>query len=79
MYEQKPFSNGTQEILRLVSESDAKKIVGGGDAGAAIEKFKYQKKMDFVSTGGGSTLYYIANHSLPGLDVIGTKNEENID
>ena len=27
----------------------------------------------------GSTLYYIANHSLPGLDVIGTKNEENID
>lgn len=78
MYEQKPFSNGTQEILRIVSETDAKKIVGGGDAGAAVKKFKYEDKMDFISTGGGSTLSYIANHTLPGLEVIGLKNEEDI-
>ena len=35
--------------------------------------------MDFISTGGGSTLSYIADHTLPGLEVIGLKNEENTD
>lgn len=79
MYEQKPFSNGTQSILEIVSKTSAKKIVGGGDAGASVKKFNYEDKMDFISTGGGSTLYYIANRTLPGLEVIGIKNEENID
>lgn len=79
MYEHKPFSNGTQSILEIVSKTSAKKIVGGGDAGASVKKFNYEDKMDFVSTGGGSTLYYIANRTLPGLEVIGIKNEEDID
>lgn len=78
MYEQKPFSNGTQEILNIVSSTSAKKIVGGGDAGAAVKKFGYEEKMDFISTGGGSTLTYIADRTLPGLEVIGLKNEEDI-
>jgi len=79
MYEQKPFSNGTQEILRIISESSAKKIVGGGDAAAACVKFKYGHKMDFISTGGGATLTYIANHTLPGIEALEVKDEENFD
>lgn len=78
MYEQKPFSNGTQEILNIVASTKAKKIVGGGDAGTAVKKFGYEDKMDFISTGGGSTLTYIANRTLPGLEIIGAKNEEDI-
>lgn len=70
MYEQKPFSNGTQEILNIISNTNAKKIVGGGDAGAAVKKFNYEDKMDFISTGGGSTLSFIADHSLPGIDAL---------
>ncbi len=79
MYEQKPFSNGTQEILRIISESNAKKIVGGGDATAACAKFKCGHKMNFISTGGGATLTYIANHTLPGIDALEVKDEENTD
>ena len=78
MYEQKPFSNGTQEILSIVAGTSAKKIVGGGDAGTAAKKFGYEDKMDFISTGGGSTLTYIADRTLPGLEIIGYKNEEDI-
>ncbi len=78
IYEQKPFSNGTQEILRIIAESEAKTVVGGGDAGTAVKKFGYEEKMDFISTGGGSTLTYIADRTLPGLEVIGTVNEEDI-
>lgn len=78
MYESLPFSNGTQEILRIISESSAKKIVGGGDAGAACAKFKYADKMDFISTGGGATLKYIAEHTLPGIKAIeDNTNEED--
>ena len=70
MYEQKPFSNGTQEILSIISSTKAKKIVGGGDAGAAVKKFGYQDKVDFVSTGGGASLIYIADHTLKGIEAI---------
>lgn len=70
MYEQKPFSNGTQEILSIISSTKAKKIVGGGDAGAAVKKFGYQDKVDFVSTGGGASLMYIADHTLKGIEAI---------
>lgn len=70
MYEQKPFSNGTQEILNIVSNTKAKKIIGGGDAGTAAKKYGYEEKMDFISTGGGSTLTFIANHTLPGIDAL---------
>ncbi|HBA37733.1 MAG TPA: phosphoglycerate kinase [Firmicutes bacterium] len=78
MYESLPFSNGTQEILRIISETEAKKIVGGGDAAAATAKFGYKDKMDFISTGGGATLTYIANRTLPGLEALEASNEEDI-
>lgn len=79
MYEQKPFSNGTQEILNIISSTKAKKIVGGGDAGTAVKKFGYEDKMDFISTGGGSTLTYIANRTLPGLEALETECETEED
>lgn len=77
IYEKKPFSNGTQEILRIIANTKAKKIVGGGDAGAAVKKFKLDDKMDFISTGGGATLMYIANRTLPGIEALESDDEEN--
>ncbi len=70
MYEQLPFSNGTQEILRIVANAKGRKIVGGGDASTAAKKFKFDQYMDFISTGGGATLTYIAQHNLPGLEAL---------
>lgn len=78
-YEEKPFSNGTREILEIVSNTSAKKIVGGGDAGAAVKKFGYADKMDFISTGGGATLSYIADETLVGLKAVEESNEKNFD
>lgn len=70
IYEKKEFSNGTQEILRMITESKAKKIVGGGDALNAVYTFNKEDKMDYISTGGGATLSYIANGTLPGIKAI---------
>ena len=67
VYEKKEYSNGTNEILSIVSETDAFKVVGGGDASSALKKFNKNDKIDFVSTGGGATLMYMASRTLPGL------------
>ena len=75
MYEQKEFANGTREILDIVSKSSALKIVGGGDAASSVANLGFKDKMNFISTGGGATLSYIANGSLPGIDaIINNKN-----
>lgn len=80
IYEQLEFSNGTREILDIVSNTNAFKVVGGGDALSALKKFKFEDKMDFVSTGGGATLEYIANGTLVGLKAIeDSKYEEDND
>jgi len=79
MYEQLEFSNGTREILDIVGNTKAIKIVGGGDAGNALKKFKLEDKINFISTGGGATLEYIANGILPGLKAIEESNEKNND
>ena len=70
VYEKKEFSNGTHEILSIVGKANAYKVVGGGDASSALKKFKCEDKVNFVSTGGGATLKYLANKTLPGLDVL---------
>ena len=64
LYEKEEYKNGTEEILKALSESDAYKIAGGGDAVASVNKLGYENAFDFLSTGGGATLEYIAFGSL---------------
>ena len=71
IYEQKEFADGTRLILEEVANNqNAVRIVGGGDAGAALKKFKLENKMTFISTGGGATLKYIAEGTLEGIDIV---------
>jgi phosphoglycerate kinase len=60
----------TREILKLVSTSKAKSIIGGGDTVALISKMKMQKDFSFVSTGGGSTLDFLSSGNLPGIKAL---------
>lgn len=76
MYERYGFANGTSEILNIVSSTSAFKVVGGGDAISALKKFKLTEKVDFVSTGGGATLQYIADGELPGIIAIEKSQKE---
>lgn len=73
IYEKKEFSNGTNEILRLVANSKAFKVVGGGDAASALKKFNHVADVNFVSTGGGATLKYLVDGTLPGLQILENK------
>ena len=70
MFEEGRFSNGTYLIMKQLSEIKAKTIVGGGDTAAAVNKLGFEKKFYHVSTGGGSTMKYLEDGNLIGIEVI---------
>ena len=73
VFEINKFSNGTNKIAKSISNTTKKgalSLIGGGDLVAAINKNNSSKNISFVSTGGGSLLYYISNGFLPALKIL---------
>ena len=67
---QKPFDKATMDLIGAIDKSGAYAIVGGGDTIGFINQVKKEKVFDWMSTGGGAMLDYLANDSLPGIDVL---------
>jgi phosphoglycerate kinase len=61
---------GTTELAKLIAESEAYSIVGGGDTLAVIEENNLEEKFDFISTGGGAMLDFLAHGTLPGIEAL---------
>lgn len=64
------FSFGTKRIAKMIVDSKSKSVAAGGDTVAAINKFGLLRQFDFVSTGGGAALEYLAGKRLPALEVL---------
>ena len=60
----------TKNILEAVAKSKAKTFIGGGDTAEIINEMGLEKKFTFVSTGGGATLEFLANGTLPGIKAL---------
>ena len=72
LFENPAFAMGTQKIAEAIADSSAYKIIGGGDTISAVSKFKIQNsKFNFISTGGGAMLAFLAGQRLPGLEALG--------
>jgi phosphoglycerate kinase len=73
-YEEKEAEAGTRATLEAIAASGALRIVGGGDCGAAAHQLGVAAALDFISTGGGATLAYLAAkdpwQELPGLKML---------
>ncbi len=75
IFEQKPFSQGTVKIAEAVAASGAVSIVGGGDSVSAVKKAGVKDKISHISTGGGASLEFLADETLPGLEALGWKKK----
>ncbi len=60
----------TKRVLDMVAASKAESIIGGGDTVEIINESKMEDKFTFVSTGGGATLDFLANGTLPGIEAL---------
>jgi len=74
VFEMDKFAKGTEDIAKYIAGlKGVISIIGGGDTAAAIAKFKVEKKMSHISTGGGASLEYLEGKGLPGIDALNDK------
>ncbi|HNZ84599.1 MAG TPA: phosphoglycerate kinase [Candidatus Woesebacteria bacterium] len=65
MYEAEDSREGTNEIAKMVAETDGYKIIAGGDTGASIKNLGLKNKIDFICSGGGVMLEMLTKGDLP--------------
>jgi len=70
VFEMPNFARGTFETARLVADSGAVSVIGGGDSASAITKAGLADKITHISTGGGASIEYVENGALPGIDAL---------
>lgn len=67
-FEDERFMEGTSNLFKILKDFGKKVIVGGGDTTSACIKFGFKDSFDFISSGGGATLEYIADGTLKALE-----------
>ncbi len=75
VFELDRFKNGTFAVAKMVAESPALTIAGGGDTDHAIHRAGVYNAIDFVSTGGGAFLQLLEGNHLPCLEVLDDREE----
>ncbi|NBD73723.1 phosphoglycerate kinase [Patescibacteria group bacterium] len=64
------YGASTRAVAQLVADCDNTSIVGGGDTIAAIAEANLEDSFTFLSTGGGAMLDFLADGTVPGLEVV---------
>jgi len=73
VFEMEKFQAGTKAVAVAIAESTehgAFSLVGGGDSVSAVNKFGFNNKVSYVSTGGGAMLEYFEGKELPGIAAV---------
>ncbi|MGI8991405.1 MAG: phosphoglycerate kinase [Bryobacteraceae bacterium] len=73
VFEKPPFDKGTVALAKVVAESGAVSVVGGGDSEKAIKSAGVSDKISHISTGGGASLEFLSGIELPGVAALTNK------
>jgi len=76
VFEFDQFGEGTKTIALAIAASRAFSIAGGGDTVAAIAKYGIEKKIGYISTGGGAFLEFLEGKKLPAVEILENRGNE---
>jgi len=74
VFEFDQFGEGTRTLALAVARSSAFSIAGGGDTLAAIEKYRVEGDISYISTGGGAFLEFLEGKKLPAVAMLEERN-----
>lgn len=75
VFEFDQFGEGTRTLAQAIAKSSAFSIAGGGDTLAAIEKYRVEDDISYISTGGGAFLEFLEGKKLPAVAVLEARNQ----
>lgn len=74
VFEYDKFRKGTLKITKFIASATIKNncysLIGGGDSAAAAQISGFDKFISHISTGGGASLDFLSDKTLPGIEVI---------
>ena len=71
VFEFPAFAEGTKDVAKAMSESDAFSVIGGGDSASAVRNLGFDEStFSHISTGGGASLELLEGKVLPGIAVL---------
>jgi phosphoglycerate kinase len=70
VFEFDQFGEGTRILAQAIARSPGFSIAGGGDTLAAIEKYRVEDDISYISTGGGAFLEFLEGKKLPAVAVL---------
>lgn len=73
VFEFDAFGHGTEAVARAIADSPAFSIAGGGDTLAAVEKYRIENAVSYISTGGGAFLEFLEGKTLPAVAALAAR------
>lgn len=72
------FQEGTREIAEAMIENRGTTVISGGDTVGFVNSQNLSQGINFISTGGGATLSFLAGENMPGIKALDRIYKSNI-
>lgn len=79
LFEKPQFMSGTSKIVKMIINSEAYSVGGGGDTISAAKEIGVLDRIDYMSTAGGAFLEFIEGRTLPAIKALEMKALESQD